>query len=239
MYRILALACAIILTGIASGQSDKPVAPLATFHVEGTIDDPVNAVIPHVEVRFVGDSADKTVVADDKGFYQTDLPAGTYTMTAAFPPSGPNHISLLTKYVRFFRVQSAMTITLNGTLYGIYSCDGVWGGKDAEEVYKDDCGGEDSFPFPSRDGAPFRLEIHYVRRERGEKRVSYSSTTVVQRPVLVAYNLFALQAESVDYNATDGTIRAYGHVIFEDPSGQVNVGSAGFKFNDGKATRLW
>jgi hypothetical protein len=160
-------------------------------------------------------------------------------MTAAFPPSGPNHISLLTKYVRFFRVQSAMTITLNGTLYGIYSCDGVWGGKDAEEVYKDDCGGEDSFPFPSRDGAPFRLEIHYVRRERGEKRVSYSSTTVVQRPVLVAYNLFALQAESVDYNATDGTIRAYGHVIFEDPSGQVNVGSAGFKFNDGKATRLW
>jgi hypothetical protein len=78
MYRILALACAIILTGIASGQSDKPVAPLATFHVEGTIDDPVNAVIPHVEVRFVGDSADKTVVADDKGFIkQTSRQAPT------------------------------------------------------------------------------------------------------------------------------------------------------------------
>jgi hypothetical protein len=60
---------------------------------------------------------------------------------------------------------------LNGTLYGIHSCDGVWGGKDAEEVYKDACGGEDSFPFPSRDGSPFRLEIHYVRRERGEKLV--------------------------------------------------------------------
>jgi hypothetical protein len=239
MYRALALAFAIVLTGIASGQSDKPVAPHVTFHVEGTIDSPANAVIPHVEVHFVGDNADRTVIVDDKGFYQADLPIGTYTMTATFPPSGPNHISLLTEYVRFFRVQSPRTVTLNGTLYGIYFCDGVWGGKDAEEVYKDDCGGEDSFPLPLRDGVPLRLEINYVRRERGEKLVSYSSTSIVQRPVLVAYNLFALQADSVDYNATDGTIRAYGHVTFEGPSGHANAGSAGFKVNDGKATRLW
>jgi hypothetical protein len=239
MYRTLTLLCAIALSGIASGQRGKTAAPTGTFHVEGTIDDPLNAVIPHVEVHFVGDNADRTVIADDKGFYQTDLPVGTYTMTAAFPPSGPNHISLLTKYGRFFRVSSPMTVTLNGTLYAIYSCDGVWGGKDADEVYKDDCGGEDSFTFPSKDGVPFRLEIHYVRRERGDPLVSYSSTTVVQRPVLVAYNLFALQADSVDYNATDGTMRAYGHVIFEDQSGQVRAGSAAFKFNDGKATRVW
>jgi hypothetical protein len=237
--RALTLLCAIALCGIASGQSNKTAAPTRTFHVEGTIGDPTNAVIPHVEVRFVGDNADRTVIADDKGFYQAALPLGTYMMTVASPPSGPNHISLFTKYVRFFRVPSPMTVTLNGTLYGFYSCDGVWGGKGADEEYKDDCGGEDAFTFPSKDGVPFRLEIHYVRRERGEPLVSYSSTTVVQRPVLVAYNLFALQADSVDFNASDATIRAYGHVTFEDQSGQVHAGSAAFKFDDGRATRIW
>jgi hypothetical protein len=209
------------------------------FHVEGAIDGPLNAVIPHVEVHFAGDNADQTVTADDRGFYQTDLPVGTYTMTAALPPSGPNHTSPFTKYIRFFRVASPATVTINGSLSGVYFCDGVWGGKDAAELYKDACGGQDSFPFPSKDGVPLRLDIRYVRRERGENLVSYSSNTVVKRPVVVAYNLFALQADSVDYSRTDGTVRAYGHVVIEDQSGQASASSAAFKFDNGKATRIW
>jgi len=239
VYRGLLGLCALVLCGIAFEQSDNRVASRQTFHVLGTIDDTINAVIPHVEVHFVGDNGDQTVAADEKGFYQTDLPVGVYTMTAAFPPSGPNHVSLFTKYIRFFRVPSPMTITLNGSLYPTYSCDGAWGGRDAEELYKDSCGGEDSFPLPSKDAVPLRLDIRYVRRARGEKLVSYSSTTVVKRPVLVAYNLFALQADSVDYSRTDGTVRAYRHVIIEDQSGQTSASSAAFKFDDGKATRIW
>jgi lipopolysaccharide assembly outer membrane protein LptD (OstA) len=60
----------------------------------------------------------------------------------------------------------------------------------------------------------------YVRRERTEKLVSYSSNTVIRRPVVVAYNLISLQADSVDYDEKDKTIRAYGNVVFEDQSGQ-------------------
>jgi Carboxypeptidase regulatory-like domain len=238
MYRTLALASAMVLAGIASAQSDMAIAPSAMFHVQGTIDDPVNAVVPHVAVRFVGDNADRTVSTNDKGFYQTDLPVGTYTMTATFPPSGPNHISSFTKCVRFFRIPSPMTITLNGYLYPNYLCDGVWGGKDAEELYKDSCGGEDSFPFPA-EGVPLRLDIRYVRRERGEKLVSYRSNAVVKLPVLVSYNLFALQADSVDYSRADGTVRAYGHVVIEDQAGQTSATSAAFKFDNGKTTRIW
>jgi hypothetical protein len=231
-----------MLSGMAFGQSGSRVAPVPTFHVRGTIDSMTNGAIPHVEVSFVGDNTSQAVDVDDKGFYQIDLPVGTYTMTAVFPPFGPNHISPLTRYVRFFQVPSPTTITLNGSLYGIYSCDGVWEAKDEKEqleLYKDACGGEDSFPFPSKDGTPLRLDIWYVRRERTEKLVSYSSNTVVRRPVLVAYNLFALQADSVDYDGKDLTIRAYGNVMFEDQSGQTHVGSAAFKFNDGEAIRIW
>lgn len=118
-------------------------------------------------------------------------------------------------------------------------CSGVPGAEDVEEVHKDRCGGEDSFPFPSREGVPLRLDVRYVGRVRRRKLVSYESTGVIRRPVLVAYNLFALQADTVDYDATDGTMRAHGHVIFDDPSGQFRVRSAAFKFNAGKATRLW
>jgi hypothetical protein len=169
-------------------------------------------------------------------------------MTAAFPPSGPNH-TLFTKYDRFFRVQSPTSIMINGGLYMIYSC--FWGGRDTgvadatspepslTVLDESECGGEDSFTFPSRDGTPLRLEIQYVWRERGEKMLSYTGSSVVHRPVLVAYNLFGLQADSVDYNSTDGTIRAYGNVVFEDESGQNRAKSAGFKFNDGKAIRVW
>ena len=236
MNRNLAIFCILLFPAIALGQthSSRP-----TFHVQGTIDDIRNDVVPHVQVHFVGDNEDRTLVTDDKGFYQTDLPLGIYTMTAASPPVGPNHAFLFTKYIRFFQVLSPSTITLNGSLYPTYACDGVWGGKEPEEAYKDSCGGEDSFPLPSKDGVPLRLDIRYVQRQRGETLVSYSSNTVVSRPVLVAYNLFALQADSVDYNRAEGTIRAYGHVIFEDQSGPSRAASASFKLADGKATRVW
>lgn len=200
-----------------------------------------NGALPRVEVSFASKNISQSVIVDDKGFYQIDLPVGTYTMSAALPPIGPNHVSALTKYVRFFRVQSPTIVTLNGALYGDYSCDGVWAGKDENEQkedYRDACGGEDSFPFPSKDGVPLSLDIRYVRRARTDVLVSYSSNTVVRRPVVVTYNLFALQADSVDYDRTGGTIRAYGNIIFEDQPGQTHAGSAAFKFDDGKAIRI-
>jgi len=233
MYRFLAISYIVILSGIASSQSNDQFAARPTFHVQGTIDSMTNGAIPRVEVSFVGGNVSRTVVVDDKGFYQADLPVGAYTMTAAFPRSG------LTKYTRFFRVPLPITVTLNGSLYATYSCDGVWAGEPTEEQFKDSSGGEDSFPFPSKDGVPLQLNIRYVRRERREKLLSYSSNGVVKRPVSVAYNLFALQADSVNYSPTDGIVRAYGQVMIEDQQGQTHASSAGYKFDDGKATRIW
>ena len=239
MYRSLLAICALVLYGIAFGQSGSRVAPGQTFHVEGIIEDQFPARIPHAEVHFVGDNGDQTVSTDDRGFYQTDLPIGAYTMTATLPPSTFQHRSPFTKYVRFFRVSSPTSITLNGSLYLRFDCDGSWAGEDKEEAYKDSCGGEDSFAFPSKDAVPLRLDILYVRRERGEKLVSYSSYTSLKYPVRVAYNLFALRADSVDYSRTEGTIKASGHVVIEDQSGRTSTSSAAFKFDDGQAIRIW
>ena len=239
MYRTLLAIGALVFYGIGFGQPGSGVASDQTFHVEGIIDDPTGAVIPQVEVHFVGIHGDQTVITDNKGLYQADLPLGAYTMTAVLPPFGPNRLSLFKRYVRFFRVISPTNITLNGSLYQTFDCDGVWAGEDKEEAYKDSCGGEDSFPFPSPDAVPFRLDIRFGRRKRGENLASYSSGTTPKQPVSLTYNLFALRADSVRYIRTDGTIKAYGHVVIEDQSGRTSTSSAAFKFDDGQAIRIW
>jgi hypothetical protein len=231
----LVILCSLILFFLPLGQSQNRTSSVLTFRVQGIIDSMTNGAVPHVEVHFVGDNTSQTVTVDDKGYYQADLPVGTYTMTAAFPLAG------LTQYVRFFQVSAPRTITLNGSLYGTYSCDGVWVGDDEKErieSYKDSCGGKDSFPLPS-DGVPLRVDIQYVRRVRTEKLISYRSDKIIQRPILVTYNLFALQADSVDYDSAARTIKAYGTVVIEDHSGKTQVESAAFKLNDGKAMRIW
>ena len=230
--------CVAVLLGTAVGQS-PPVAPAPTFHIEGTIDSATNGSVPRVEVSFVSEQTTRTVEVDDKGFYQIDLPVGAYNMTAAFPPL-PNHVSPLTKYVRFFQVKSPARIDLDGALYGNYDCDGVWGGGSAEEqqqLYQDSCGGADSFPAPSREGVPFRLDIRYGRRERGDGSILYGKG-VVDRPVLVTYNLFALQAGSVTYDEKSRIVSASGDILIEDQFGQSHTETAAFKIENGSAVRL-
>src|SRR3954468_21863622 len=101
MPRCLAALCAPLLLATAFGQSSSSIA---TFHVEGIIESISNGADPHVEVSFAGEHISRTVVVDDKGYYQIDLPVGAYTMTAVFPPLGAQRDSGLTKYVRFFQV---------------------------------------------------------------------------------------------------------------------------------------
>jgi hypothetical protein len=231
----------LALYGIALGQSGSGVAPSGTFHVQGIIVNPTGARIPRAEIGFVGVNGNQIVTSDGEGFYQTDLPVGAYTMTAGPPPSLKSAFS---KYSRFFRLQSPTTITLNGTLYPAAFCDGVTvaGGMpaDPEQEDQDPCGaGHDSFPFPSKDAVPLRLRIQFALRVRGDATNSYSSPSWRKLPVLVTYNLFALRADSVEYNRTDGTLKARGHVLIENQLGQSSADSAVFKFDDGQAIRIF
>jgi hypothetical protein len=236
MSRCLAALCSPLLLATAFGQSS---ASIPTFHIEGTIDSITNGQAPHVEVYFAGEHTKQTVVVDDKGHYQIDLPVGVYTMTAVFPPVGAQHDSQLTKYVRSFQVTSPTDVKLNGVLYGQYSCDGAFSSEteDSREAYKDACGGNDAFIPPSKNGVPLRLEIHYVTRKRWNGFV-YESNSIIRRPVLVTYNLFALQADKVVYDPTNGTLRASGQVLIDDQSGETHTQSASFMFKDGKARRI-
>jgi hypothetical protein len=256
------------------GQTASSPAQPATFHIEGTISsvwdsllkgvavprskvtfhgeqaiktlgvdnkDPYIAV-PRTEVTFQGERITRTVTVDDNGSYQADLPFGLYKITAHGPMIGPQ---ALKQYIRQIRVESPMSVVLNGTLYKArMTCDAVVGGDTEEqkmEEWKNICGGEDSFPVPSKDGTPFQLCIQYPQRQASDRGYVYNSNKTAEPdvPVFVAYNLFSLEANTVFYDVKNRTIAASGNVVTADGLGETqHADSIRFKIENGEAVPL-
>jgi len=265
----LALKTALLLLFFLApllGQSASPQVRPQTFHVEGTISSewdvfPAGVLIPRswyskgeslsegvgtngpyvplprTQITFSGEEGTKTLTVDERGFYQADLAFGTYKMRAHGPMVRP--------YVRLFRVKSPAKIVLNGTLYWARTtCDILVGGDAPEQQVqetKDACGGEDSFPVPSKDGTPFQLYIQYPKRRAANRGYIYTSDRAAEPDVAVcvAYNLFSLEADTVLYDVKTRTILATGHVVTADGSGRTrHADSAGFTIRDGEVLPL-
>jgi hypothetical protein len=199
-------------------------------------------VVPRTEVTFQSEHETKTVVVDDKGFYSADLPFGVYKMIAQGPTIWPQ---ALTQYSRLFRVASPTTVILNGTLYmARMNCDAVVGGDTEErkkELWKDLCGGKDSFPIPAKDGTPLQLYVQYPQRQTTDRGYLYTSNEISEPdvPILVAYNLFSLEANEIVYDLKDRTIAATGNVVTADGSGKTkHADSITFKIENGEAVPL-
>ncbi|MGO8794510.1 MAG: hypothetical protein ACLQLC_06785 [Candidatus Sulfotelmatobacter sp.] len=95
----------------------------------------------------------------------------------------------------------------------------------------------DFFAVPSEDGVPFRLYISYVKRIRSEYSYDYAGDNdpPYDDPVLVAYNLFSLQANTVHFDMKSRKLEARGNVVAEDESGQHRAYSMTFRFENGQA----
>jgi hypothetical protein len=190
------------------------------------------------------------VSADKNGFYETDLPAGIYTMTAQ------DLSKLHYKYVRPpFLVASSTGVTLNVTFYAGLSCDLK---SPTPEDVRNACEGIDIFPIPSKDNVPFQISIQYSSRRPTDRGCEYSGLKISVRPigrgddysspktpadlkirVFVAYNLFTLQADEVVYNVQSQTLKATGHVVVENADGTTHSADAmTFKIENGQATPL-
>ena len=223
------------------GQVATPVTQPQTFHVRGTIKDPLDAVIPKVRVTFQGEQLTKTVVTNDVGVYEADLPVGDYTMTAQ--SSGFNAYSR-----PLFRVMAPTTAVLNATLRVGNPCGDVVvanssGGPATDEQMKeatDRCSGEDLFTIPAEESVKFQLSIRYGSREADGSTYSYAGEKPrqYQTPVFVAYNLFSLRADRVTYDDKSRIVEASGNVIVEDESGTSRPPDyVSFKMAEGRVER--
>jgi hypothetical protein len=247
-FRAITVLVAFLLCADLIAQTPAHDASTPTFHVKGAmrLDSYPLSAIPAPEVTLQGTHVVKTLTVDGQGFYEADLPLGFYTMTAEVPKIGPNHLSFFTKYIRQFRVTSPTTLILNGTLFNArMTCDMVFRDDMTEEqrreVGKDACGGEDSFPDPSKDGAPLQIYVRYPQRQPTDHGYVYTADSFGQTdaPVFLAYNLFSLEANKVIYDAKNRTIEASGNVVVDNASGMTRrADSMTFKIEDGQARLL-
>src|SRR5258705_6023983 len=110
--RSASIAVLLLCTSLLGQSPASPDRP-RTVRVQGLIESTNDSVVPRTEVAFYGEQVNRTVVSDDKGFYQVDLPVGLYTMTAVRPS-----YSSLQKYSRpLFQIGSQSTFVLNIMLY--------------------------------------------------------------------------------------------------------------------------
>jgi len=238
--RLLFLSAVVLVPALA--QSARTNNYPTTFHVEGTIRGVRgDAGVTGVEVKFIGKDMTKAVRSNQNGFYKAELPFGFYTMV----------VSLKTdqQYRRRFLVRSRKVVVLDVALYVDPDCDPVFptiarsdgtpvSREPTQDDYSDACGGSDFISIPSEAGEPFELLVHYSQRRRGDPEIKYTSDGR-RGPVFAAYNLFALSADEVVYDATARTITASGGVVFRDASTKTkHVNSAIFKIENGHVVSL-
>lgn len=235
------MVAAVFTLPARSAQSGRHTGQNQTFHLQGTIRRAYdNSVLQDVSITLKGQTAQKTVLTNAAGFYELDLPLGSYSMTAH------SQERLMRNYERpFFQVIASTSITFDAFLLS----DGCFadlltlsGGeppdeKSANETWENICGGADVFQVPSDEGVPFEVSIAFVSRQRTQSGYVYSSRRGAQ--VLVGYNLFTLRADEVTYDEQHRTLHATGHVSATYETGNSSRGdSITFQFENGQATLI-
>jgi hypothetical protein len=229
---------ALLACALSFGRTTVSLTQLSTFHVRGIIRYYNGSPASAADVVFEGEGVAKTAQTDDKGYYETELPLGSFTMTArkVLRPS------LIFVYKRpLFRVPSAANVSLNATFPSGSSCDLVTadGHMPTEEDARNACGGTDLFSVPSENNDPFQLSIQYGTRRPIGRKFEYGVIKALNIRILVAYNLFTLQADHVAYDEENRILEASGDAVVERADGTTqNADLMRFKINDGQVTPI-
>lgn len=233
--QLAVLLCCYAVLGAAQSAAESQ-----TFHVQGTITDLNEGVIPGAKVSFHSNLMTKEVATNDEGVYEADLDLGTYTMTVQ---SHGFHLF----HRPPFRITSPTRIIFDATLLVAGSCDVRVSNNsgapptadELEEGVRLFCAREESFPVSSVDGVPFEVYVHYGNRTAVNGTYTYTSQEHLARQVFVAYNLFSLLADYVVYDAAHRTLEARGHVVVtRETAATERADSISFKVENGQAIPL-
>jgi hypothetical protein len=220
------------------GQSPASASAPQTVHVQGTVFNPDGGGVPGTKVIFKSGQVSRTVISDDNGFYQADMPAGLYTMTAQARPSRYSGFALFRRPQ--FQLVANKDVVLNAHLKEDNCVIDVADNspEPTPEEKKEVCGAEDLISVPAEHGGRFQLYIRYPRRSRVHGGYVYKSDNIgnLGSVVLVEYNLLTLQADRVSYDAKHRRLVANGQVVVEDESGKTSrTDSLTFKIENGRA----
>lgn len=216
------------------GQPAPPATQPTTFHISGTITGGHS-----LAVVFDGASS-KTVMTNEAGVYEANLPLGVWTMTVfAHGPDGK--IFTNTIYYRRppFRVTAPTSLVFDISLPRGMFCTLMVGGQDGgpptqeeQDHVKAWCAGEEFFSVPS-DGVPFEVHVW-----GGSK---FAACSLVDdrgggcKRAFATYNTLLVQADDISYDPGGSILEAHGNVVTQDESGERKAPSMTFYIHDGKA----
>ncbi len=224
----------LLLCSPLFGQSALPASPPTTFHISGTIIGGYS-----LAVIFDGPSS-KTVMTNEAGVYEANLPLGLWTMTVvAHGPDG----KIFTNDVRYrrppFRVTEPINFAFDISLPQSILCTLIVLGADGGPATQEEqdhahawCAGEEFFPVPS-DGVPF--EVHVWGGSKFAACSVVSNHSLGCRRAFATYNTLSVQADDITYDPYRTILEAHGNVVAQDESGERKASAMTFYVHDGKA----
>jgi hypothetical protein len=220
------------------GQSSPPATQPATFHITGAITgfEPGDSFA----VVFEGASS-KTVMTNEAGVYETDLPLGVWTMTVfAHGPDGKIFTNMMYYRRPPFRVTKPTSLVFDISMPRGIFCTVMVVGRDGgpptqeeQDHVKASCAGEEFFSVPS-DSVPFEVHVW-----GGSKFMACSSLlgnkSVACKRAFATYNTLSVQADDITYDPGESILEAHGNVVTQDESGKRKAPSMTFYVHDGQA----
>jgi hypothetical protein len=234
---------ALLLWSPLFGQSAPPATQLTTFHIRGTI---TGFEYGHsLAVVFEGASSE-TVITNEAGVYEADLPLGLWTMTVG--PYGPDG-KIFTNMIRYRRPQFRVTaptslvfdISLPRGMFCTMAVGGPDGGPPTQELQdhmKGWCAGEEFFSVPSA-SVPFEVHVwgglDFASCWLSAKASGKGDDSVACKRAFATYNTLSVQADDIAYDPGESILEAHGNVVTQDESGEHKAPSMTFKIQDGRA----
>jgi hypothetical protein len=195
--------------------------------VRGTIFDSNKAVVTNVRVAFEAPGAKRETVTNEEGYYEIELPVGTYRMTT--------EARGFCGYQRAaFRFEPSSSKTINATLI-ICSLahalridkHGKYVGEEARCI---DPFESDSF-YPNSRG--MGLLVRYGIRHKRAGIVEYGGAQVangIPSGVTVSYDLLTIVADKMSLNTETYQLEANGNVTIEDGNQSITLENARVDF---------
>ena len=194
------------------------------IHVSGTISQCGEAV-PRSVVKFKGDST-QVVKTNDSGVYEADLNSGMWVLTTPASATDPSDLS--SSRPRLIRLTAPGSLILNVYLRPPMICDVAGDGPFV-------CWGEKSFPLPSSNGVPFKVDLFGLPTGSAVDACSMSGHSKTKHHESATYNLLGLEADKIVYDSGEKTLHATGDVVITDETGKRSVASVVFRLHDGQA----
>jgi hypothetical protein len=219
------------------GQSAPPATQPTTFHIGGTITGFGTDVL--FAVVFEGASS-KTVMTNEAGVYEANLPLGIWTMTVvAHGPDGKIFTNMIYYRRPPFRVTAPTSLVFDISLPQGMFCTVMVNGRDGgpptkeeQDHVKASCAGEEFFSVPSG-SVPFEVHVWGGSKFMACSLVRENSRAC--KRAFATYNTLSVQADDITCDPGENILEAHGNVVTQDESGERKAPSMNFYVHDGQA----